>query len=183
MRTLHSWRRRNKSASPLSQQTIFPQWAHAGPEPASCSWQVKKGHYGRTSMCKCHRYSICQPIILSLASHSAVQIHKILTRAVAMAAAPSSSSSPDTILVNAVPYMFQPPFLPLVSAFSRCIQKHLQAQFLQELLEKVSVFLASDVLCYLNSRLLPALGCFTASVETPRLVWLLCGPPDITRGC
>lgn len=69
------------------------------------------------------RHNICQPIIPSLASHSVVHVHKMPTRAVAMAAAPSSSSSPDTILVKAVPYMYKPPFLSLLLSSTPCFLK------------------------------------------------------------
>lgn len=89
---------------------------------------VNTGYYGRASMSKCHRYSICQLIILSLTSHSAVHVHKMPTWAVAIAATPSFSSNLASILVKAklhnLPSSF---FLSLASAFSRCssIEKHI----------------------------------------------------------
>lgn len=50
-------------------------------------------------------YNICQPVALSLTFHSAVHVHQMPTRAVAMTAAPSFSSHLDSILVKAMVYL------------------------------------------------------------------------------
>lgn len=100
------------STFPLGQQTIFGCWGNAGPLPASWSRHgisSIREYHGGASMSKCHRYSICQPITQSLASHSAVHVHKMPTWAVAMAATPSSSYNPDSILVQAMLWPHNPP--------------------------------------------------------------------------
>lgn len=145
-----------------------------------------KGYYGRASMFKCHRYSICQPIILSLASHSAVHVHKMPTWAVAMAATPSFSNNPDSILVKAMLYLHNPP-----PSLFLCLSSLLCFLQVSKYWETYSwpcftlrwwliVFLSLGVLCYLPSSLLPAPGYFNGLSGAPRAVWLLCRPPNIT---
>lgn len=137
------------STFPVGQQTIFGRWGNAWTAASLVVliWhQFNEGYYGRASMSKCHRYSICQPVILSLASHSSAHVHKMPTWAVAMAATPSFSSNLDSILVKAnhhnpprsFSFSFFPLFSPLLSPGAQVLVNVFLALFLSVL---VSVFL------------------------------------------
>lgn len=116
------------------------------------------GNYSRATMPKCHRYSICQPLSLSLASHSAVHVHKCQHEQLPWQQLPPLPptltlfwSEPCSTSVTPPPSSFS--FFPLFWAFFNIEKNICLALLHSELVANKSQYLCprvSCVTCHLN---------------------------------